>query len=104
MSVSVETQCEKLWEQLKSKAPVLRPKIIARGFDDDQLLGLCKTEEQKEALEAALERHSSGKKGTHCSSCREVITEGGGIFASEWQYDFNSKLQILHRLAVRLSS
>lgn len=101
MSVSIEEKCEQLWSLLKDKAPALRPKIIVRGFDDDQLLALCATDEQREALEATLDRFTSSSRGSHCSLCAEEITEEGGAFASEWEFDFDKKAQILSRLSVR---
>jgi hypothetical protein len=100
MSTSIEDKCQNLWQLLKSKAKVLRPKIIVRGFDDDQLLALCSSDDQKEALEATMDRFSNSKKGSLCSCCHESITEAGGTFASEWDFDFDKKLQILTHLSV----
>lgn len=101
MSLSVEEKCEQLWSLLREKAPALKPKIIVRGYDDDQLLALCRTDEQKETLESALDRFSSSSRGSHCSACAEEIAEEGGAFASEWTFDFDKKVQILSRLSVR---
>lgn len=101
MSASIEEKCEQLWRLLKEKAPVLRPKIIVRGYDDDQLLSLCATPEQSETVEASLDRFTSSSRGSHCSVCAEAITEDGGAFASEWDFDFDKKIQILSRLSVR---
>jgi hypothetical protein len=100
MSVSIEDKCSQLWSLLSTKAPTLRPKIIARGFDDDQLLALCKTDEQRQTLEGALDKFSSSKRGSCCSACGEAITESGGTFASEWDFDFDAKSQVLSKLAV----
>ena len=100
MSVSVEEKCEQLWKLLKDKAPVLRPKIIVRGYDDDQLGALCRSEEQREELEAALDKFARSKKGQRCSCCGESVLEGGGTFASEWDFDFTKKRQILTRMSV----
>lgn len=101
MSISIEEKCDQLWSLLKAKAPALKPKIIVRGFDDDQLLALCSSDLQREALETSLDRFSSSSRGKHCSVCQEEITEAGGAFASEWDFDFDKKLQILSRLSVR---
>lgn len=101
MSASIEDRCLQLWNLLLAKAPVLRPKIIIRGFDDDQLLALCKTEEQRESLESSLDRFSSSKRGSLCSICGDAITEVGGTFASEWHFDFEAKCQVLSKMSVR---
>jgi len=104
MASTIEDKCLQLWQLLKLKAPVLRPKIIVRGFDDDQLLALCRSDAQKEALESTLDKFSNSKRGQRCSACRESVAESGGTFASEWDFDFDQKTQILSQLSVcRLS-
>lgn len=101
MSSSIEDKCAQLWSLLKQKAPVLRPKIIVRGFDDDQLLALCLNSSQTDALESALDKFTNSKRGKCCSVCQESVAESGGTFASEWDFDFDKKAQILTRLSVR---
>lgn len=47
-------QCQALVDQLSSYAPLLRPRICPKSFEDNCLISFCKTNEQKEKLSATL--------------------------------------------------
>ncbi|XP_049848539.1 uncharacterized protein LOC126315329 [Schistocerca gregaria] len=97
---AVESQLEALWNILKQKAPILRPKIIPRGYDDEQLSSLCNSTQfqlcnlEKQALELTHGR---------CSICDQEMRLAARL-ATEWSFNFKELVMSLNKLMVLCST
>eukprot|EP01124_Arcella_intermedia_P025147 TRINITY_DN442_c0_g2_i1.p1 TRINITY_DN442_c0_g2~~TRINITY_DN442_c0_g2_i1.p1 ORF type:complete len:250 (-),score=74.39 TRINITY_DN442_c0_g2_i1:19-768(-) len=77
----VESRCTEIDGILRRKAPVLRPKIIPRGYDDCGFSVFCHSEEDRKALEAFKSEPSD------CFMCKQPSTS----FSTLWSLNFNKK-------------
>ena len=56
-------------EEILAFAPVLTPRVCPKGFEDDGMLQLCRTEEQQEDLTSSLrEFQTQTESCTICSA------------------------------------
>lgn len=67
----MEKECAGLANSLLRLSPKLHISITPRGYDDELLMGLCKTEEQKEQLIKYWQRDLKFK---NCSTCNCELT------------------------------
>ena len=89
-----ETQCNNLFQLLKQKAPKLSPKIIPRGFDDDNLKNLCKTTKQQEDLVNFEQKRNTAGQCTICSVSRTLHLD------TVWSLDFSASTYKLEKIQV----
>lgn len=97
--MSAEEKCLEILKIRDQVAPIFRPKVIPRGFDDNGLQSLCKTKEQRRELEACIEEYSS--KITKCSVSGVSLADGPSFFCTEWAFNPEDKTITLSRLLVR---
>ncbi|KAL0480779.1 CHI3L1 [Acrasis kona] len=88
--MSIESQFQSVLDSLKKNAPNLSPKIIPRGYDDNNLALFCPGKKEKEHLSDAIKKNEP----TVCDT-KNCGLEAQLTFTTLWSIQIQSKTYVL---------
>ena len=92
--------CPRYLSLLAEKASVLTPRIIPKGYDDQQLAAFCLTAERKAELQQLIAQEHKNHKQCACGT----LSKEAEHFSTKWEIDPEEKTYKLRTLEVICSA
>jgi hypothetical protein len=89
-------QPQEMIQLINNIAPVLQPKIIPRGYDDNGLQNIFKSPSEREQLNQIIADYSKRQKGCKYCGVKDIVFR----FNTCWEIDFTNSIYQLKNLEV----